>query len=282
MDWSRAKSILIIMFFGLNLFLMINLAGLNRDGEVSHENIANTEKILLGRGYWLKCEIPSGTRSQMLEYENGTIDMMYIAKILMDTGNINIDLLEQSGEMIKGSKKLRLESGNTIIFSDENPMQSINLSNLKSVKKHVVDFLRKLRLPISEYYLYAVRKNSDNSVTLLFNERYKDYLIYYNQAEVLVTDRGIAGVRISFVKPKQLKSLKNKIVPAYKVLLKNFIKGNKNEITGMDLGFLCSYHEKSMLASEGLVWRVIVDGKKEMYFNASTAEIISEKNVFSE
>ena len=58
MDWSKAKSVLILVFIILNIFLAYNIMLLYNDEGISAHIIENVENILMDNGVELKCQIP--------------------------------------------------------------------------------------------------------------------------------------------------------------------------------------------------------------------------------
>jgi len=278
MNWSKAKSILIFIFLTLNVFLSINIIKIYGNDE-SADKIANTEKILADRGYTLRCDIPDSARSGMLSFETGDYDRRAIGEKLLGKDVFKGIELQEDAEYTSGDRSLIFQAGNIVIYNNKNPADDVDISDLKKVRKYAENFINSLDLPMNEYF--SEKNNADGSITIYYKQRYKGFLIFYNEAEVTITEKGITSFRCKLIKPLEITSSR-KVVPAYQILLKHFVKGDNTIITSIDLGFAASFHESSVQVSEALVWRIGIEGQKPMYFNAMNAERIEVEGMFSE
>lgn len=278
MNWSKAKNILILIFIALNIFLFINIIKIY-GSDKSADKIANTERILADRGYILRCDIPDSTRSGMLSFVTGDYDRKAVVEKLLGKEVLADIELQEGFEYTYGDRSLIFQPGNIMIYSNKSPADDINISDLKKVRKYAENFINSLALPINEYF--SEKSNADGSITIYYKQRYKGFLIFYNEAEITITEKGITSFRCKLIKPLEISSSK-KIVPAYQILLKHFLKGDNTIITSIDLGFAASFHESSVQASEALVWRIGIEGQEPLYFNAVNAERMEVEGMFSD
>lgn len=278
MNWSKAKTILIIIFAAMNIFLLINLIKIYSNDETAL-NITNTEKILKDRGYILNCDIPGNIHSGMLNFETGDFDRRKIGEKLLGVKISADGELGDGFEYTSGDRSLKFQPGNVIIYNDKNPSDNVDIYDIRKIRKYAESFIKDLDIPANQYF--AEKYNSDGSITLYYKQKYKGFLIFYNEAEVTITEKGITGFRCKFIKPLGIAAAK-KIVPAYQILLKHFDGGDNTVITSIDAGFVGSFHQSSVQASEALVWRIGIDGQKPLYFNAVNAEKIDIEGMFSD
>ena len=264
MDWSKAKNVLIILFLLLNGFLAIYLF-MFYGIDSSKKNIGNTENILIERGYTLETRIPNIKNGYKLKYENVEFDRNLIAQQLLETQGIN-DKINENESFQRGSKSLTFLSKNSFVYIDNEPKQIININEKANAEKYVKEVLDKLKLPYIDLYLDAYEFNNDKSITLTFTEKYNKYLIFDNNAKVTVTDKGITSMNCKFVKVKGFETNKIDIIPAYQILLREFLKGSNGVIISIDLGYESFIENATKESSNNPVWRIkLKDGTQRIY-----------------
>ncbi len=263
MDWARAKSILIFVFLLLNIFLFINLRPYYYNTDDTVKNISVTKSILKERGYVLGCSIPGDSgKAAMINYQMAHLDRKKIIDKLLGHIDALPEIIDNTVEFSKGKKKLTFAVDNNFHYQDK-PDGKLDVGNKKETEKYILKYLKNLDMGITDFYLDYARTNSNKSVTYVFNEKYKDFLLYSSFITVIVSDKGITDIQSYFIKVKSLTYTNTKIVPAYQVLIKNFTKGNKTVIRSIDLGFRGLYLGEKGEFSENVVWRVKTgDGTK--------------------
>ncbi len=161
-------------------------------------------------------------------------------------------------------------------YTDENPGETINIGDKNAVLKRARRFYKELRLPFKAYHLDRYLVNHDGSVTVLFLEKFRSFLVYDNYLEITLTNKGITKVICSYKKTGSLEEDRisgKKLIDAYIVLIKNF-DGVKNiTITEIDIGFKKPSSKSDVkLMSLNLYWRVRLSDGREYYFNAADGE----------
>jgi hypothetical protein len=233
------------------------------------KNISVTKKILRERGYVLGCSIPGDFgKAAMIDYQMAQLDRKKIIDKLLGHIDVLPEIIDNTVKFSKGKKKLEFAVDNNFHFQNK-PDGKLDLGNKKETERYILKFLRSLDLGVTDFYLDYERTNPNKSVTYVFNEKYKDFLLYSSFITVKVSDKGITDIQSYFIKVKSLTYTNTKIVPAYQVLIKNFIKGNRTVIRSIDLGFRGLYLGEKGEFSENVVWRVKTgDGSKTpMYFS---------------
>jgi regulatory protein YycI of two-component signal transduction system YycFG len=276
MDWSKAKNILIFIFIVLNVFLIVYMSMYKFDKGVSRETIANTREILSQRGIKLECAIPDNSSdTARLIYENGELDGAGLVHKLFN-GSVELyDDMKKDLEIVEGSKKLVFRDRNFFVYTDEKPSGQLDMSDKDYMEKYLREFLKDLDLHISNYKVDWFSRNADGSATFIFTEKYSKYLVFDNYVKAVVTKNGISNLECSYSKVKGLSKELTKIMPAYKVLLKNFSTGEGLIIINIDFGFKGYEPEGETLQySEAPAWRIRLKDGSSRYFKASDGDEI--------
>jgi len=273
MDWSRAKSILIAVFLTLNILLLsyisINKFGGGGSGEVA----ADTLEILRSRNVEVACEIPLyESDTPRLIYEDGKYDKLKVAHALMEDMPASEEEIANSEELVFRGKKLAFAGDNSFVFADRQPAFNIDVRDAGKTEKYLREMFEKMGFKESAYVLDGYFENAGGGVVFAFTEKYGGYLVFDNCITVLATEKGIAELKYRHRGIKGFSQEMIKVLPAYKILLKNFgATGEKAAITGIDLGFKGLAVKPGMREySEGPAWRIrFGEGKSPRYFKAS-------------
>lgn len=275
MQWSRAKSIIIFILAALNIFLGINLYLYNTDRVSSNEAVQNAQAILNSRNILIKCKVPNiNGVPKRLNFINDGYDMqMLVGKLIGITGSeASKSGTPVSGQsFINGGKKLELRIPISFSYTDTQPGSKVDTSKTARMEKYAVDFLKKNGLMPDSYVMDSYVKNPDNSVKLIFIEKYGKNLIYDNYLEVTATSEGITNIMGSRRSIKKAEAVsQEKIMTAWQVMLRNFTGNTPLVIEGVDFGYKQeTSNAGNMKASlEEPVWRIKVRGGDTYFFNA--------------
>ncbi len=274
MDWSRAKSILILVFVIVNIFLVANIGVFNLRSSISGETISNAKTVLKERGITLKCELPRfGSDTGMMQFDNAADRKREIIGKLL--GNIDkpVESIKFGEELVKGSKNLVFESNGDFIYKDQSPSGSVNLTSKNEIEKLVRDSLQGTGLPLGKYIVDDFWLVSDKEAIIIFREKYKSFIVYDNYIGAWVSKEGITHLECRFKEVRGL-TQKNKIIPAHVILLRNMEKGSGTVILGIDIGFRNKSDRSTKDLYSSPAWRVTTDDNVITYFNAYTGEVI--------
>ncbi len=264
MDWSKAKSILIIVFLGLNVFLAVSIITTYSGYGVSKKNIVNTIRILENRGYVFNCDMPVTTKSYKVNYSGFNFDRARIAKRLV--GNA---IETQGGKYENGSAKLSFWGDSIIQFANDTPKENIDISNSIKVEKYLRSLMSDMGLQSTKYFLDRYINNDDGSVNAVFREKYDKAIIINSNMSVVITKNGIKSIQCRVVNVKAF-TAPVKIVSAYHILLTNFIGNDKGQIDSIELGYMCGgpLQDAKEYSEENPVWRVCIKDRPTRYFTA--------------
>ncbi|MDP4094049.1 MAG: two-component system regulatory protein YycI [Bacillota bacterium] len=275
MDWSKAKNILIAVLVALNVFLLINNNIYSKESKVSSETVENTIKALEAKGVTVNCEIPrTETNPGRLTYEDYKLDAKEIAQKLL--GNIKLPGQPVYNQKItNGDKELTFENSNLFDYTDTNPKSSLNISDKSKVEQYVKSYLGKIGLPVSEFSLDSYERENKDCINLVYYQKYKGYIVFDSYSKVTVTNKGITALKCSYKKPLDItdKSSK-KIVSVCQILLKEYMDPGRQNISGINLGFLeYNLENNTREYYDRPVWRITTGDGKYSYFSVDGTKL---------
>jgi regulatory protein YycI of two-component signal transduction system YycFG len=238
MEWSKAKSILILVFIILNIFLFTYLNIYIKSGDVSKEVINTTFNILKDNGV-----------------------------------NIDPDFkIPKYGNKIP---MLILENESNIDFNESHLFDPDNIKNIeKTLKKYLLTHsIKTLDLVLDEY-----KKNSDETFIFVFIEKYKDFFLYDNKIILNILEGGKNNIKSSIKKVKGFTKTPSEIMPAHQVLLKYFYNKKGVTIRSIDIGFkgfgIGEHDLENKETFQGPAWRIVIDDGRKIFLNAYNGEEI--------
>jgi regulatory protein YycI of two-component signal transduction system YycFG len=256
MDWSKSKIVLIILFVALNVYLGFNVIKYYQSDNISGETITEVQKLLDNNGVAVNCDIPVETKCYRLNYTIAEFDQIKVIKTLLGETNISSKDIQEGKGLVKGSKSLEFENQNIIKYSNKDPHEFVDTSNYDEVITYCKYFLTLIGVSSSEYVVEDYGENKDSSITLLLTEKYKGYLVYNNFAEIKISKKGIISLKCGKVGIIGLEKNKIDIVPAYKILIKNYVGSKNTVIKNIDLGFHCIYPSEGTNYQAVPEWRI--------------------------
>jgi len=278
MDWSRAKTILIYVVLTLNIILLLFISSYKLDINASRQMIADTTQIMKNRGIVIECEIPVyNDKSPWLIFEDGRLDRHKLMEKLFNKIGTAKDYIEDKEELSEGSRKVTFLGSSWFKYSDENPSEHIDIFDRDEAEKYVKSFLSGLGLYIPQYKLDNFVVNPDNSITFHYIEKKNGFLVFDNFTVVTLAGGGVSSLEYKHREIKGFTSDSLPVLPAYKILLKNFSYGENITITGIDIGFKGYKPEQEIKEySEAPAWRITIKGGTPRFFKASDGEEIKE------
>lgn len=281
MDWSKAKTILIVTLLILNIFLLLNLNLLVSNDDISDETIANTVKILEGRGIALQCEIPRmNTDPGKLTFnEQAPFNKGEIAAFLLGTKfKLPAGGFENGQEITDGgSKKLVFINDNLFEYTGSSPFEAIDMSAREHVEAWMKECLDRFNMPSGKYFMDYYTTNPDGSITAVYREKFQDFVVFENQLKVTADKNGVLSLKCGYKSIESLRNPGTRIISAYQILLKEYggVDGPET-ITDIDLGFKDSNPEQDMKETyKQPAWRIRTQDGNERFFKATNGEEIT-------
>ena len=265
MDWSKAKNILIILLFVLNLTLTTAIISRAIGGGADRDLYASVTRILNERGVVMQCEYPKQiTSSELLIYGDGARFVENCARAfnrrIRDAGWV---------EMI-GRESLR--------YTNTRPNEGLPTASISALDTALRQTLGDWGVDISNFTTDYATMGGDGSFFYQYILEYKGKLVFDSNINVTVNvDGGIVEITLSYreIKSASLDKLM-KVIPAYQILLKNLYE-NGSVIVSINIGFMGqnTARENPFIESEeGAVWRVRLEDGSERFFEATYGDEI--------
>lgn len=276
MDWSRAKSILIVAFLLTNIFLIFNLYNEHRDLSVSVQEINEVTQILNEKGIKINANIPrNASIPGILTVEYQEFSPAQLTSSFF--GEENMKPVKQNGStiFIKDEKKLEIKNNREIIYLDlklrDDPRDDLTSNDATNISKEI---LRRTGLFRSSMIVDRVVP-SKKGYYITYVQEYEDVLLEVSFVQLEVTPRGVYSLYMLWLNPKNMEKDRKKIVPASQALLKvvsrkEFLKETPTRIDDIRLVYYFNWKE----AKEGEAfpaWKIVVDGEN-FYVNALTGQ----------
>lgn len=278
MDWPRAKNILLIMFIGLNIFLLWRIASNREVTTVSREALSSTVKILESKGIKFSEDLKLPTQEggmYMLDYQqNGDIRSELIDRFF---GNLPVSSTKEGDNEVitSGSRELIISGTDTFTYRDVSASADLDLSDSVRTEKYIRNYLSDLGFNPFRFVLDHSVTTGDG-IIYTFMEEYNGFPIFNNMVKVTVTEKGITSVSGGYINVKGFSGSTRNVMPVHQVLLKNAPEIPEITIARINLGYEGFNAEASqgaaMFTSQSPVWRIICEDGSIYYFKAYDGE----------
>ncbi len=270
MDLAKAKNIVIGLLVAFNIFMLFINAPHFSAGKVSKETIENTEIILKSRGVTLETDIPTASKkARRLVYGIEKLDRRQVLnKFFGEDYTVSGDLGEALGIDTRyeyDDMVLRFTGGGAFVFTDKSPddrVETDGTGNVKSdaARKAARGFLKEHGLLSSKYVVDELHREPDGGISVIFIEKYDDFLVFDNFCVVTVSAAGIKRAEYSWIQVKGFsEDIPGETTNAYQALLAHYKDVCDDVITDIDIGYKY-YMYDAMEGMETLelvpVWRI--------------------------
>lgn len=206
MDWSKAKSILIVAFIVTNLLLgyVLFINEKQIDATIKEDFINDATRLLNNKNIVVGTEIPRINPSLYgltVEYE------------LMDSTSLNRNFFLNEGNIIrKGEGLIEIESGNEhltiinkklLIYESENIEEKYNISNEEEAVTLAMEFLQENKYDISDMKL-SYAKFDKGTFYLEFSKMYGDIYLESAFTNIRVDNTGIKKLERTWLNVKEV------------------------------------------------------------------------------
>ena len=258
MDWAKAKNILIVLLFALNIILAGVIVSRAVGGGADRELFESVMRIIESRGVTINCSLPKQITSfEMLKYLDG---LRYVeqCKASLNAGN------KEYAELL-GRESLR--------YSNGNPDENLNTENAAALDADIRKALAEKGVDLSGFIKDYDIEGGDGNFYYRYILDFKGMLVFDCNVNVTVSrEGGISEITINYrdVKKPEADTLA-KIMPVHQVILKNYYKSG-DVIDSISIGFIrqSSVQDNPYKGSdEGAVWRIRLDDGSERFFTAA-------------
>lgn len=278
MDWARAKSLFIIIFVFLNVFLLFYILDYRAGEDISEKAVSNTIQVLEEREIQLECEIPQAvSEMQKLSCESTGFDQAKVVDQLLGDGAVIASDSDEDPVFTAGSRKVTFLDESYFVFKDSNPGDTVDISDGGKAEKYIKKFLGDIGIDIVSYKMDEYTAGPDNTFAFSLTYHYKGYPVFDRIVKGDLTRHGITRLECRIIDIKGLSGDKLEVVPAYKILLSKFTKGDHAiSIHSIRLGFkgTTGLNAGMKETQEGPVWRIGIKDAEPRYFSAYNGEEI--------
>lgn len=282
MNWSKAKTILIIVFLIADIFLFyVTYTGdISNNGIIGKNSMAQIIEHLENQGILVKSFIPSkGNPSPLLYVKYKLLNKEEAKEIFFDLDD-NIIVKENEQKISMESSKILLEMlSNGDIFYLNKSLNNKDDGNIDEAQaqKNIDEFLK--LLDIDQNDAIVVNKViEDNSIIIRYNQSYKNQFIDNTYLEIKTTNKGVAYVKMLWFESVKNGKTKNEVISPIKALMKlsELYRQVERTVTVEDIsqGYYFSFNIEQAFdvksVEEGTaipVWRIKTD-LGNIYINA--------------
>jgi hypothetical protein len=280
MDWSKAKTILIVAFIITNIFLGYNVWETKyqayKDKNISRDKVGEILSALEARGIEIGFPLPKDT------YMQGTMTVEYME---VDPGTLAFKVFDgreiypvEKGDLIRyvdTERVLEIINRREIFYTDLGAgRKPVAMPDEQQAVKKAEEFLSRLGLYRSEMQLDKVVP-TELGYSLKYVQRYNDKLVEISIVEMDVTQRGIYSMHMLWLNTVKVDGGKKRVIPSVEALIKvvnskGVLKEAPVVIESMDLVHYFDWED----AKEGEAlpaWKVCIDGR-HYYVNALTGQ----------
>lgn len=280
MDWSRAKTILIIAFIITNLFLGYNVWQKSSYGYVDErameDRITEVVAILESKGVEVEAPIPKDTQIQgILTVEYMEISPQELASLIFGDRKVYPVTQENSVKYVEGSEILEIKNNREVFYTnlDRRNGYGRNLSERDAIRIGET-FLKDIKLYKPGMVIDSIAQ-TQTGYFINYIQQYQGRQVEISLVQMEITSKGVYSMHMIWLNPVRIDNNKKKIIPAVEALIKVV---SKKEIAGTPPviidGINLIYYFDWEDAKEGEafpVWKIGVNGES-YYINALTGQ----------
>lgn len=265
MDWSKAKTILIITFLILNVFMLTMILFTGSNELFRNDYIRYAKDYLTSRDIEIKSDIPRVPKST--------------GKVLYATKEYNVKALcrlvfgqeipfSDNGtpiEILFGGEKLIL-TDDELYIEDRLPEGELWFSDFNTFEENLINYLSNIGFNKLNVYLENFSEY-EKAKEIVFTIKYKKLNVFDQQISATIDNEG----KLTITAPsKEIKKEngKGEVLSAYQILVTGGLPSGV-KIENIDIG----YRRVSEGDLYGVpVWRIITEDGGTMFYNGYTGE----------
>ncbi|MCM3764199.1 two-component system regulatory protein YycI [Neobacillus niacini] len=255
MDWSKIKTIFIITFLILDVYLLFQFMKIRDANNFEVVTETSFEDKLKGQEIKIEVELPkTQIKAQYLSAQPKSFTKSDLMKL-------------------KGQIPVLKDPGTTLIAELEKPFQLGN----KFEPSELASFIKENILN-GDQYQFGEKDDKKNTIT--YFQQFENFRLYKNINGMIVftvnSDNQIVAYQQTYLEEIERLAAKEEILTPLKAIETLHQKGElkpKSKITNVELG----YSTRIQLAASQVLaptWRIVVNDKDSLYVNAFEGQII--------
>lgn len=267
MDWSKTKTILIISFLLLNIFLFLTIMLSDSGGVFQSDYIKYAKRYLDSKDIIIESKVPRQvSKVGRIVYTPRVYDMSALANnIFGQTTSIpeKVDIFN----LEIGTKRLQL-SDKELYIIDQLPDGKSIFENDEKLEKEVFGYLKKLGYK-KGILKGGKTKDLSTSKEFSYTVRHKDALVFDLTIWVKIDDDGVLSLSAPTWDVKK-ENVQNQVLSPYQVLIMANLP-NGSRIEDFVFGYL-QFYEGDLYGNP--VWQITLSKENRLFFDAYTGEKI--------
>jgi len=284
---GRAKSILIIAFAGLNLFLGYYLFwpdfGRLTRVSVTAEDLRATEVLLNENNYFLQTSLDRSV--QVSDFLIVTPARSFQGEILQDFIKKGARVTESEHATAYRAKEetaVVYSSGLIRVIYEPGVILAEDFPGLEErrLREIVETFLTEEQLMPEGIAFDYIEKSEAGYITLYYHQTYKEMPIYAGQLQVFIDSDQLTRIELYWLEPVERLPLREMEVISAAEALKNLVdqlgaSPEPRDIKDIELGYFSGEYDAEKWEMPP-VWRIMLNSNEYHYINAFTGNIEQE------
>lgn len=194
MDWAKAKTILIVVFLTINIFLgyMIIGTGSGSIGYVDSQKIQEAANYLADKKIIIRGEVPrkktdltSVTVKYKLFYKKDIVESLFLPNDKIE------EIRDENILTLKNADiRIHIKDDRELFYMDNAVKPVLSEIDEKASKENIYNFLGKLGMKVKDMGIVSAGEEAGYK-KYTFEQRYKGFVIYNSRMEFYVNDNGI-------------------------------------------------------------------------------------------
>lgn len=267
MEWSKAKTILLVLLILLNIFLLAGIILNGANFTLSDDYVQYAKKFLAERNITFKTDPPSYNKaSGMIEYKSRQINEDQLVKAIFGKSMKPVE--QEAGKRVWDEGNKYLEIGNNLILiRDSLPQLKESFGKPDELINDLQAYIKQLGVVKNEITVESRISSDAETMVISFVEKYKDQLLFDNAITVQVSRDGRADLELVCRDVNKVIG-SDEILSIYQILVMAGIPEH-SVISSIDFGYK-RINEEDLFDSP--VWRIRFDNGQIEYYNAYTGD----------
>ena len=265
MDWSKAKTILIITFLILNVFMLVMIVFTSTNKPFTDDYIKYSTDYLSSRNIEVKANVPEVSRyTGKVLYSTRKYDLNALCRLVFGK-EIALSENQEVFNIVVGEEMVMLLE-DELYIKDKISDEELWFSDKKTYEERVLKYLRNLGFNKSDLFPGKFSE-TEQLKEIVFDVKYKNLRVYDQQITVQLNKEGILIISA----PNKLVKKDNgsgEVISAYQILVMGGLPSNI-VIDNIEIG----YRRISEGDLYGVpVWRIQLDDGTTVFYNGLTGE----------
>lgn len=222
MNWSKAKTILIIVFLLADIFLFYVSYSGDLGYNSGNDSVAQVLEHLENRDIIVKGLIPNKGNPGSQLYVKYTLFNPERAKKIFFNSDTDVFIRENENKIILENNHITVEifKNGEIVFLNKSINNAENSEINESQAERIIDdFLKSLNIDRDDTIIIN-KVIEDRSINIMYNQVYKNQFIDKTFLDIKVTNNGVAYMKMLWFESIENGKTKSEVIPPTKALLK--------------------------------------------------------------